>query len=325
MIVQLLSALEYMHSEGFSHRDIKLENVLLDSEYNIKLADFGLASKSKSSRTQKGTVSYMAPEILSGEKYRTESADLYALAILMFSLLTKLVPFEKADPSDEHYSQILAGDWTKFWANIDANSGRKKTLSADFKELFEKMVAPKKEDRLTLEQVKLHKWVQGKTLSQKKIMKKFSENAGRTSERSNASTRPSSSEESPKVGLSYENMAVSDQKKQKACSNEVLAKYPRKYTRYFEESGEKFIALLVRFSNQYNLKSKVCPDFFRLIIELSGNSKKTLIQCNILKKEESGCRCAEAILISGLGQAFKNVFTKLEAFLKENTNHNQCE
>jgi serine/threonine protein kinase len=63
--VQLLSAVQYMHKNGFIHGDIKLENILLDEEFNIKIADFGF-SEQKGNREQRtsvmGTDGYFAPE-----------------------------------------------------------------------------------------------------------------------------------------------------------------------------------------------------------------------------------------------------------------------
>jgi len=66
---QLLSALQYCHERGVYHRDIKPENLLLDDKYQLKIADFGLAAirqdPEETLRTECGTRSYMAPEILS--------------------------------------------------------------------------------------------------------------------------------------------------------------------------------------------------------------------------------------------------------------------
>lgn len=62
--LQLMSAMEHINKKGLSHQDIKPDNIMLDSEFNIKLADFGFATDEEYSSKMKGTLSYMAPEIL---------------------------------------------------------------------------------------------------------------------------------------------------------------------------------------------------------------------------------------------------------------------
>ena len=66
---QMLQAIHYIHSRGYAHRDLKLENILLDNEFNIKITDFGFAGRIEGDdgagkmKTFKGTETYMAPEI----------------------------------------------------------------------------------------------------------------------------------------------------------------------------------------------------------------------------------------------------------------------
>lgn len=61
--LQLLDAFEYIHNKGISHCDVKLQNILLDHQFNLKLADFGFSSKQPTNTTYKGSGEYMAPEI----------------------------------------------------------------------------------------------------------------------------------------------------------------------------------------------------------------------------------------------------------------------
>ena len=68
---QMLDCLSYMHNKGVVHRDLKMENILLDDEINLKIADFGYARCRNIERLRSfvGTKTYMAPEIIAGKVY----------------------------------------------------------------------------------------------------------------------------------------------------------------------------------------------------------------------------------------------------------------
>ena len=94
---QLVEVIEYIHKHGVVHRDIKLENILIDDKMQIKLIDFGLcAIKKDEFEMLEGTVGtprYSSPEILSGTYYNC-STDLWSLGVVLFLLLTGSYPFD---------------------------------------------------------------------------------------------------------------------------------------------------------------------------------------------------------------------------------------
>ena len=96
---QMISALEYMHDKGFSHRDMKLDNILLDSKFNLKISDFGFASQQPlNTTTNVGTKIYLAPEILLGKEYKGKQCDIYAAGIILFIMVTKIPLLTKQLP-----------------------------------------------------------------------------------------------------------------------------------------------------------------------------------------------------------------------------------
>ena len=98
IFTQLVGAVAYVHSLSCVHRDLKLENILLDKNENVKLCDFGFTreyeGKSSYLQTFCGTVCYSAPEMLKGEKYAGEKVDVWSLGIILYALLTGELPFD---------------------------------------------------------------------------------------------------------------------------------------------------------------------------------------------------------------------------------------
>ena len=96
----MVAAIAYMHQRGFSNRDIKLENVFVDGNFDIQMGDFGFAKilegadRSGVLNTRLGTPGYMAPEILDRRGYSGEKTDIFALGVILFSMVTLTTPFE---------------------------------------------------------------------------------------------------------------------------------------------------------------------------------------------------------------------------------------
>ncbi|CAG8507435.1 1919_t:CDS:2 [Diversispora eburnea] len=97
---QVALAIQHLHHHGIVHRDIKDENVILDEYGNIQLIDFGSSAYIKPGRkydTFCGTIDYAAPEVLTGKKYDGHPQDIWALGILLYTLIYKENPFYNID------------------------------------------------------------------------------------------------------------------------------------------------------------------------------------------------------------------------------------
>lgn len=103
--LQICDGVGYCHEHGIVHRDIKCENLLLDKNMNIKLIDFGFSRKIQSnslSDTFCGSYSYASPEILTGEPYQPKLSDIWAIGVVLFSMVFGKLPYD-----DSSYAKLL--------------------------------------------------------------------------------------------------------------------------------------------------------------------------------------------------------------------------
>ncbi|KAG6004752.1 hypothetical protein E4U21_000782 [Claviceps maximensis] len=145
MFFQVANAIHFLHTKALVvHRDIKDENVILDGEGKIKLIDFGSAAYIKSGPFDVfvGTIDYAAPEVLAGRPYGGKEQDVWALGILLYTIIYKENPFYSID-------EIMDRDLRVPF-----------TMSDESIDLIRRMLNRDVEDRLNIEQVVEHSWCQ---------------------------------------------------------------------------------------------------------------------------------------------------------------------
>lgn len=102
---QIITGIGYIHSKSILHRDIKLDNILLDGKGTVKIADFGvskLVKKGEVMHEQCGTPAYIAPEIIRDKGYEGFKADIWSAGVVLFAMLYGTVPFKANNMTDLH-------------------------------------------------------------------------------------------------------------------------------------------------------------------------------------------------------------------------------
>jgi len=171
---QLIAGVEFLHSNGISHRDLKLENLMLGENFELKIIDFDLACFNSDPVFQiKGTPFYQAPEVASKTCKNPQSADIYSIGIILFILESGGVMPHFEDKLYEGISlyALLQDNVDEFWrkhAQIQKRS--LDSWNPDFQELFVWMTREDAEKRPTLSQIKESKWYNGVIYEQEELV-----------------------------------------------------------------------------------------------------------------------------------------------------------
>ena len=163
---QIVEAISYLHGQKIAHRDLKLQNILLDKDKRVYITDFGLSQVSfrrekqgvrrggiQWSRTYCGTLPYMAPEIVNSINktvfYDPFPADVWALGVILFLLFNKNYPYDPESKSLTTMMQRKVLRWNKFIAPPTKALIR----------LCDKIFEPDPDLRITIDRIKTHYWV----------------------------------------------------------------------------------------------------------------------------------------------------------------------
>jgi serine/threonine protein kinase len=133
---QIIDALSYLHNtKSIAHRDLKLDNILIDDDLNLILADFGYAtSANRPLSSYRGTKTYMAPEVklLINDPdiiYDGKAIDVFSAGVILFVIVVGIFPFIEAKPEEPNYKLIYENNFDEYWANFDPDN----VLSTEFK------------------------------------------------------------------------------------------------------------------------------------------------------------------------------------------------
>eukprot|EP00794_Sanderia_malayensis_P020542 gene20542-22563_t len=147
---QIVSAVQYCHQKHVIHRDLKAENLLLDADMNIKIADFGFSNEFSPGNkldTFCGSPPYAAPELFQGKKYDGPEVDVWSLGVILYTLVSGSLPFDGQNLK-ELRERVLRGKYRiPFY------------MSTDCENLLKKFLVLNPEKRASLEVIMQDKWM----------------------------------------------------------------------------------------------------------------------------------------------------------------------
>jgi len=145
--VQMVLAVKILHSVGICHRDLKLENFLLDGNNRLKVADFGLSKKFLMTEenvdlmsTYCGTTDYAAPEVLRNQPYDGRFTDIWSLGVVLFAMVSGCFPFKNVNNQ------------------MNAIFGFAPSMSTEVKDLISMVLVANPKNRMSLDKILAHPW-----------------------------------------------------------------------------------------------------------------------------------------------------------------------
>jgi serine/threonine protein kinase len=159
---KILKGVEAIHNAGICHRDLKMQNILVDDNFNPKICDFGFGAKlmgedgSGKLTEFLGTQNYAAPEIFLHRPYDGVKVDIFSLGVVLLNLVTCKIGFLQATRLDKYYRCIMAKKYNAYWKLVSGQIGN---ISEDLKNLYIKMVAFSPEQRPSIDNIYNDPWM----------------------------------------------------------------------------------------------------------------------------------------------------------------------
>lgn len=317
---QIIDALEYMHTQGVSHRDIKPENMMLDSDYGLKLADFGFSSTQALNETKRGTDGYMAPEIYKGVEYSGQCVDLFATGIILFIMVAQHPPFNAASSKDPHYKLLSTNRHDVFWKiHTKRKQGGINFFSEELRDLISSMLAYNPYERPSLAEIKSHPWYNGPMPTYEDIHDEFEQRKEELAQMNNQSDQPMPQQSiDPSVfqaNTVYKSVDAEESKLPELTRKaaEYLPDYKR-FTEFFSTSpAEELFKTVGAYAKENATEFTFDDEEYSANLKVKSGENIVRLVINVLKVDEEK-NCIEVVKEDGDKFAFTDSYHEIRKF-----------
>ncbi len=159
---KILKGVEAIHKTGICHRDLKMQNILVDDKFDPKICDFGFGAELKGEdgsgklKDFLGTQNYAAPEIFLHRPYNGVKVDIFSLGVVLLNLVTCKIGFLQATRNDKYYRCIMAKKYNNYWNLVSGQIGN---VSKELKNLYIKMVSFAPDQRPSIDDIFEDPWM----------------------------------------------------------------------------------------------------------------------------------------------------------------------
>lgn len=230
--------------------------------------------------------------------------DLFSAAVCLFIFAVGYPPFKKATRRDRFYKWICANQIDNFWIAHEKVFCHNKVLSNSFKDLINKMLCYKWDDRLSLEDIKKHEW--------------FNESVSTTEEISYMMRLRHKDSKTSKFGVSQKSIFNDIDIPNDDDVNLILSKRTckglklKKYSKYFRMiTGDVLLSAIISFAESKGISYKTDSVHETVLLETNNDDVKVSLKANILKNPSSEQRCIECVKLSGEKISFMQMFFQI--------------
>ena len=158
VFAKILNGVKSIHDAGICHLDLKMQNILVDENFNPKICDFGFAEDTTNGKLEKfvGTPNYAAPEIFLHRPFKGDKADIFSLGVILLNLTTCKIGFVQATRRDKYYRLIMTKKYKDYWNAVKSQVGE---LSEELKNLYIKMINFNPDERPSVSEILDDPWM----------------------------------------------------------------------------------------------------------------------------------------------------------------------